>query len=171
MYRIQYSFKPQNEIERSSIAAMVAKYLEEGGKIDELPGFQHKPFSTVRSNPVPLERRPSERRHMSIDEENALFAKLSQLSHMTRSQAIEAAGITPEIMDHMTATFDLQFYGRPNIMPQYSERDDLIAADRMRAFAALGLSKSQVRNRMQIGFERLNRIAEKYGISFVKVTP
>ncbi|WP_313461549.1 hypothetical protein [Pseudomonas nitroreducens] len=168
MTPIDYRSTPQVDINRAEIAGLVAQFLSGGGVIEVLPGFTYQPLHGSRKEPSPIvaEFRRHGRRPMSIEQENALFEKLNRLTHMTMSAAMKQCHISHEVMRRMISKFDLKFADRVKPMgsPRHSEAEDAKLVEQVRAMAGQGFNKTKIRGLLSIGFERLNRIIEKYGI-------
>lgn len=167
---IDYRTRHPLEDRREQLAGQVEQYLAGGGHITELPGFEYKPFPPSRyieaDQPDRPKHRPAGRSRMTAEQENAIFRKLEPLQHLSMTAAMKQAHVSHDVMARLIERFDLKFNQRPERPPQFDEEEDRKIADRAQAMSALGLTKNQARNRLQIGFERLNRIASKYGITF-----
>jgi len=184
--------------QRHELALLQEAYFNKGGTIEVLQGPSFKP-KDPRHEPPPRviavkdampkpptaaairqkTKRQQEREERAIEKaaerarQTDLARKLAET--MTYAQAAEATGLSRKLLATLASEGGFRFQpsahiGFKNLIPTAIDDDqDAKDAERIKAFAEIGLSRTQAMNQMGIRFERFNRLLIKFEIYYPKL--
>lgn len=168
------------------LAAQVAEFVADGGKIEVAEPIGCKPKPITYSNQMPPAPKPFVRRRVEPiepppptpleirqEQRRKRVELVMQLAPThTQSEVIEITGIGRRTLLAMSKEFDFKFkrsahggHNSPERKKALAERDAVLV-ERIKAYKELGISRRRVCVKLHITSGTLKRILEKYSIDY-----
>jgi hypothetical protein len=185
--------------QRHELALLQEAFLNKGGTIEVLQGpsfvpppVRHEPppsVKVVKAAPEPKPVTPAairqktkrqkerdERLIAKAAERERLIVRTREMAEtMTYAEAAEASGLSRKLLNTLANEGGFGFkpsahVGLQNLRSKtIDEAQDAKDCERIKAFAEIGLSRTQAMNQMGIRFERFNRLLIKFEIFYPKL--
>jgi len=185
--------------QRHELALLQETFLNKGGTIEVLQGpsfvpppVRHEPPPSVKvvkaaPEPKPItpaairqktkrQRERDERLVIKVAERERMTARARKMAEtMTYAEAAEASGLSRKLLSTLANEGGFSFkpsahIGLQNLRSKtIDEAQDAKDCERIKAFAEIGLSRTQAMNQMGIRFERFNRLLIKFEIYYPKL--
>jgi hypothetical protein len=140
------------------------------------PNPEPKPVTAAAARQKTKRQKERDERAIAIAaEREQLIARARKLAEtMTYAQAHEATGLSRKLLATLAKEGGFGFQPADHIGFQnlrsntIDEAQDAKDCERIKAFAEIGLSRTQAMNQMGIRFERFNRLLTKFSIDYPK---